>query len=263
MLRKLTVLFMLLAAAILLGEAYALLSSTGLDSFTVPEMQPQVIVYRTESELAESLLLLAPVVLLWGRLNLSSITEVWSRRSILTHGWRRVCLGVALTGFSVFAVFVGADVWRGLFGAPSEVGVAGFLSFCAGVVGTVGYRIGEGFGKSLTDAVVFVAAPLLTIFELAIWLFFPLQMSWFATNFTRPLAFDGVYLVSNWLVLNVSVFVLGLGISSWVKGQNRNFVRTKMKGTSIGSEATDLTETYELGALIETPGILRQKGQLR
>lgn len=212
-LRRLAVLLMLLAAGILLVEARGIISTIGLGSFTVPAMQLQVYAYRTDSELAESLLILTPVVLLWHRHNYLLPQRVRDRRFTLTRTWKRACLVIAFLGFSTFSVLAGTDVKLGLLGKPYLVGVAGFLSFFAGTVATVGYRIEEGLGKSLTDAIVFVSAPFLIVFELSIWYFFPLQMSWFATTFAKPFEFYGVYLVSNWLVLAASVTILALGVS--------------------------------------------------
>ena len=212
--RWLVVLLMLVLAGVLAVEAYDIISAIGLDSVTVPEVQAQVYAYRTYSELAEALLLLAPVVLLWGRSKTPFHWKAWGSRFTLTRAWKRACLATAFVGFSVFSIFAAADVGLGLLGLPYLVGVAGFLSFCAGVLGMFGYRIEGGMGKALTEAILFVAAPLLIVFELAIWHFFPIQMSWFATTFARPLAYYEVYLVSNWLVLVVSTVLLVLGVAS-------------------------------------------------
>ncbi len=212
--RWLVALLMFLLAGILAVEAYDIISVIGIDSVTVTAVQPQVYAFRTYSELAEALVLLAPVVLLWGRWKAPFSWRAWRSRLTLTRAWKRACLATAFAGFSIFWILATADVGLGLLGLPYAVGVVGFLSFLAGVLGTFGYRVQEGLGKSLTEAIVFVAAPFLIVFELSIWHFFPIQMSWFATTFARPLAFYEVYLVSNWLILVVSAVLLVLGVAS-------------------------------------------------
>ncbi len=214
-LRSLVVLLMLVAAGFLIEAARGIVSEIGFDSFTVPEIQQQVFAYRTESELAESLLLLAPVVLLWGRVHLLP-SNLSGRRFALTGAWKRAWLTVAFAGFSIFSFFAIADLKLGLLGVPYLAGVVGFLSFGVGTVGVVGWRIERGFGRSLVQGIVLVSTPFLIAFELAIWYAFPIQMTWYATYFTEPLDFYGVYLVSNWFVLVTSIVLFSLGTTEFM-----------------------------------------------
>ena len=79
-------------------------------------------------------------------------------------------------------------------------------------------RVNRGIGSALKDSITLFAASSLIIFELVLWCFAPMDMSWHVTDFMsaggvvdngwRVADGGGDYLVSNWLVLFVSLFIV-------------------------------------------------------
>ena len=113
------------------------------------------------------------------------------------------------------------------------MGMEGFSSFCIAVLGFVTLRTRHGIGTAVKDGVTLFAAPIIMVFELALWYCSPAVMYWKVTGFTpwslgsyltaqqfqivmnSPYVFSwggNVYLLSNWLALIVSsgLFVFGL-----------------------------------------------------
>lgn len=58
-----------------------------------------------------------------------------------------------------------------------------FLGFCIAVLGLVALRVGRSIGTAVRDGIAFFAAPVLVIFELALWYSAPLDMYWHVTDF--------------------------------------------------------------------------------
>jgi len=132
---------------------------------------------------------------------------------------------------SVAAIY--NSIW--LFQGYDRMGQEGFLSFCVAVLSFMVLRAKRGIGVAVKDGVIFLAAPIIIVFELMLWTYIPLDMYWKVTGFTSwslgtyltagefasmtntslILAWAGnVYLLSNWFVLLASSSLLVLGIST-------------------------------------------------
>ncbi|MGP8126090.1 MAG: hypothetical protein ACLQEQ_09575 [Nitrososphaerales archaeon] len=193
----------------------------------------------------EVLVLLAVVVLLVPLVNQRS--DSFLRRQVkLARPVRVLAMTALVVGFLLFAFWVVIDLLGGYNGPGSVAiykdiglnhlalwdrqGVIGFLSFFVSVFGFMALRAERGIGTALRDGVSLFAAPILAVFELALWSDVPLDMYWHVTTFASlslgsyltPDQFSSmmntgyvftwtgnVYLLSNWLVL-VASFLLFL-----------------------------------------------------
>ena len=154
-----------------------------------------------------------------------------------------------VVGFLLFAFWVMIDLMGGYNGPGSvaiykdlglnhialwdKQGVIGFLSLCFAVLGFTVLRARQGIGVAIRDGVSFFAAPILLVFELALWSDVPLDMYWHVTTFAswslgryvtaEEFAFmmnsgydfvwaGNVYLLSNWLVLIVSFLLILISV---------------------------------------------------
>ena len=117
---------------------------------------------------------------------------------------------------------------------PDKVGAIGLLSFGVAVLCFIALRAEKGVGVAVRDGALFFAAPIMIIFELALWYFAPTEMYWHATTFVpwslgrylTPAQFldvtysrltfvwgGSVFLVSNWLVLLSASSLFALAIA--------------------------------------------------
>lgn len=196
----------------------------------------------------EALLLLSVAILLIPLVNRRFDSIL--RRKVQLAGPVRALATLALVGgFLLFAFWVMIDLMGGYNGPGSvaiykdiglnhlplwdKQGVIGFLSLCFAVLGFMVLRARQGIGVAVRDGVSFFAAPILLVFELALWSDVPLDMYWHVTTFAswslgRPLtatefasmiyphldvAWGGnVYLLSNWLVLIVSFLLILISV---------------------------------------------------
>ncbi len=119
------------------------------------------------------------------------------------------------------------------FAVWDQQGVIGFLSFCVALLGFMTLRAWRGIGTAVKDGVALFAAPIMVVFELALWYCAPLDMYWHVTTFTswsvgRYLTAEEfrvmmnsnlifvwagtVYLLSNWIVLIASCLLILISI---------------------------------------------------
>jgi len=118
-----------------------------------------------------------------------------------------------------------------------EVGLQASVFLLLALAGLTMLRLNRGIGTALKDSFTLFAAPCVITFELALWYFATDDMSWHATIFLsqggvadlgwRVAGGGGEYLVSNWLVLSVALFLVAsripwLGLPSrffWYRGR--------------------------------------------
>jgi hypothetical protein len=116
---------------------------------------------------------------------------------------------------------------------PDKSRAIGVIAFGTAVLCFAVLRLQRGIGGAVGDAMLLFAAPILVVFELALWHFAPIEMYWHATalvpwslgRYLTPQQFVNVvdsplhfvwggnlYLLSNWLVLAAAsgLFVLGV-----------------------------------------------------
>jgi hypothetical protein len=173
----------------------------------------------------------------------SSLVGFLGRRVSLSVPARLACSLVLLVGLFVFSFWAVADLLGGYNGYGysfsthpflpviySDTGLWLFRSWDAGdqstlflAVATAGFfalRVNGGIGAALKDSITLFAAPAVAAFELALWYFAPADMSWHVTDFlwiggANDLGFraadgagGGTFLLSNWLVLVVSLVLI-------------------------------------------------------
>jgi hypothetical protein len=162
---------------------------------------------------------------------------------------RALALLASVLGFLLFAFWATVDILGG-YGGPgytfstypfivtiykdiglnhiafrNQQGVMGFSSFCVSMLGFMILRARRGIRAAVRDGVTRLAAPVILVFELALWNYVPLDMYWHAITFAPwsvgryPTAgFYGfvwagnVYLLSNWLVLIASFLLILISV---------------------------------------------------
>lgn len=95
---------------------------------------------------------------------------------------------------------------------PMALGEAAFLSMAVAVAGLTVYRSNIGLWASFSYAVTHFAAPVIAALEVGLFIVSPSEMQRHAANILGLLPFPsqayGISILSNWLVLVVSVFIL-------------------------------------------------------
>ena len=144
----------------------------------------------------------------------------------------------------IAAIYNGIGLSRLPF--PNRQGVVGFLSFCVAVSSFMALRARRGIGIAVRDGVAFFAAPILVVFELALWYNAPLDMYWHVTKFTSwslgvyPGAAGyfvwtgNVYLLSNWSVLIVSSILILISVFHHLN----SYMTRRTQPVTIQGEAT-------------------------
>jgi hypothetical protein len=173
--------------------------------------------------------------------HIPSVSRFFERRVVLPTAARAVAFLVILTGSLIFAFWSVADVLGGYNGygysfssypllrfiykvvglqylRAWDVGGEASFFFLLAILGLILLRANRSIGRALKDSITLFAAPSLIIFELALWYFAPADMSWHVTDFLwiggvadggwRVTGGGGAYLVSNWLVLFVSLLLV-------------------------------------------------------
>lgn len=117
-----------------------------------------------------------------------------------------------------------------------QMGKEGFLSFCVATIGFIALRARHGVGTAVKDGVTLFAAPIVMVFEFALWYFMPVVMYWKVTGFApwslgTYLTVDqfasmmhtgfftwagNIYLLSNWFVLMAASFLTLVGFTSFL-----------------------------------------------
>ena len=219
-------------------------SQTAVDTNTLLLAQARYNWIYGEVLVDEALLLLSVAVLLIPLVN-RHFESTLSRKVQLTRPFRALATLAMVVGFLLFAFWAAIDLMGGYNGPGSvaifkdlglnhlglwdEQGVIGFLSLCMAVLGFTMLRAEKGIGVAVTDGVSLFAAPILFVFELALWSDVPLDMYWHVTTFASlslgtymgeqqfaavmsphllVVWAGNVYLFSNWLVLIVSFLLI-------------------------------------------------------
>jgi hypothetical protein len=211
----------------------------------------------------EALLLLAAIVLLTPLFE-RYFDSILSREIRLKRWGRALAMLGLVGGFLLFAFWVVIDLLGG-YGGPGSVrlyndlglnnlplwdkqGVIGFLAFIVSVLGFMTLRAGRGIGQAVREGVSFFAAPILFVFELALWYNIPLDMYWHVTTFASwslgvyltdtqfaymmQSGYDfvwagNVFLVSNWLVLLVSFLLILISVLHYLNPRRDKVVRRR------------------------------------
>lgn len=218
----------------------------------------------SEVVIDEVLLLLSVVVLLIP-LVYRSFGSILGRKIQLARPVRALATLALVIGFLLFAFWVVIDLLGGYNGPGSvplykeiglnhlalwdKQGVIGFLSLCVSVLGLLALRARQGIGTAVRDSVSLFAAPIIVVFELALWYCVPADMYWHVTSFASwslgsyltaaeftsmmNLSFinytweGNVYLLSNWFVLLAAFALFVLGILTRRKPSRRPFHRKR------------------------------------
>ena len=145
-----------------------------------------------------------------------------------------------------------------------DKGTQASFYFILAIAGLVAQRLNRGVGAALRDAITMFAAPCLVVFELALLNSAPEDMTWHATDYLwiggiadggwRSLDYgpapnlehlsgggnyvygyiSGDYLISNWLVLFVALFLVASRIP-WLSMPSRMLWRRKSGGLQEGT----------------------------
>lgn len=179
--------------------------------------------YRTDVEAIEIMGVAVMTFLLWGRLKIPRLS--------LPRPARLVGLAVAATGFSLFFLlaFVDFDMGdtkavlpllnlfhmstSGIWGSQRWYGEVCFALFSISILGAVALA-------GIKRAVCFYAAPVLAAFEFLVWYLEPDWMSGQVSTFTGKYTYNGVPLLSNYLVLAVSLILLAAPLVKSVRVRN-------------------------------------------
>jgi hypothetical protein len=173
----------------------------------------------------------------------SSLSGLMNRKVCLSAPIRAICFLVIPVSFFLFAFWAVADLLGGYNGygysfstrpflpliydavglrffSSWDVGDQAVFFFLIAISGFFALRINRGIGAALDDSITLFGAPVVAAFELALWYFAPADMSWHVTDFlwiggVDDLGFraadgagGGTFLVSNWLVLLVSLLLI-------------------------------------------------------
>jgi len=252
----------LLVLALLLSVLFAALYYT----------DPQSSFFWVYSEvvLDESIAVLLVVVLL-APIFKKSFASVLTRKVHLAIPLRILALLAFAVGALVFAFWATVDLLGG-YGGPGytfstypfikslydaiafhpfsswdQQGVSGFVSFGVAILGFVALRINRGIGVAVRQGVAYFAAPVLVVFELALWNAAPADMFWHVTTFApyslgsyaTPEEFSAltnapsviwggnVYWLSNWFVLLAATGLFALGILTRRRSSHKPFRRVQ------------------------------------
>ncbi len=208
--------------------------------------------------IGETLVLLSFAMLL-ARLSTRNPGSFLARRVQLPRPVRVIAMLSLLAGLCVLAFWVMVDLLSGYHSFPAysfaahpltlaiynDMGLGslplpdknralGLLSFGVAVLCFIALRAEKGIGVAVRDGLLFFAAPIMIVFELALWYFAPAEMYWHATTFVpwslgrylTPAQFldvtysrltfvwgGNVYLMSNWLVLLSASSLFALGVA--------------------------------------------------
>lgn len=237
-------------------------SQTATDANTLSLAQNRFTWVYSEVVIDEVLLLLLVTVLLVPLIN--QYLDLILRRKVQLAGPVRALAMLALViGFLFFAFWVVIDLLGGYNGPGSvsiyhdfglsrlalwdKQGVIGFLSFSVAVLGFIGLRARHGIGTAVREGVTLFAAPVIAVFELALWYHVPADMYWHVTTFASwslgsylaPLQFGimtssgdfvwggNVFLLSNWFVLFAAACLFVLGVATRRKPSRKPFHRKR------------------------------------
>ena len=204
----------------------------------------------------ETLLILSAMVLLVPQIN-HRFDSVLSRGFSLTRPVRYAATLALVGGTLFFAFWASLDILGGYSGPGytlakypltssiyydlgldrlpvwDKQGVLGLSSFIVAALGFMTLRVRRSIRAAVKDGLTLFVAPVLALFELALWIGAPLDMYWAATTFVewpmgRFLTIDqftamtnspypfiwvgNIYWVSNWLVLIVSILFTGIAV---------------------------------------------------
>jgi hypothetical protein len=211
--------------ALVLGETLALLSLSLL-LFRLPgRIAPPVL--RREVRLAGPVSALAILALLGG----ISVFAYWVAVDLLS-GYNSFPAYAFSSYPLTFTIY--KSIGLGALSMPDKSRAIGLVAFGVAVFSFVALRAKRGVGVAVKDGVLFFAAPVLIVFELALWYVAPVEMYWHATKFLpwsldryltplqfvkvvhSPLRFvwgGNIYLLSNWFVLLAASSLLALGVA--------------------------------------------------
>jgi len=238
-------------------------SQTAVDPNTLSLAQSRFAWIYSEVLIDEALLLLAVAVLLIPLVN-RRFDSTLSRKVQLAGAVRATAMLAVVVGFFLFAFWAAIDLMGGYNGPGSvaifndlglnrlghwdEQGVIGFLSLCIAVLGFVALRARQGIGVAVRDGVSLFAAPILLVFELALWSDVPLDMYWHVTTFASlslgtylgteqfadiisphlDVVWGGnVYLLSNWFVLIASFLLILISLLYRLNPKRTKVVRRR------------------------------------
>lgn len=132
----------------------------------------------------------------------------------------------------VYAEFVARIPYVGSL----DKGAQASIFFGLACLGVFMIRSEKGKWTALNDVLTLFAAPILVVFELALWYSAPQDMSWHVTDYLwlggvadggwRMLDVGGAYLFSNWLVLSIALFAVAYRIP-WISLPSRVIWRKK------------------------------------
>jgi len=238
-------------------------SQTATDAATLNLAHSRFTWVYSEVLIDEVLLLLLVAVLLIPLVN-RHFDSVLRRKVQLAGPIRALPILAMVVGFLLFAFWVIIDLMGG-YGGPGTVaiynnlglnqlplwdkqGIIGFLSFFFSVLGFVLLRARQSIGVAVRDGIGFFAAPILLVFELALWSDVPLDMYWHVTTFASwslgtylgkaqfqlvmsphlSVAWAGnVYLLSNWLVLIVSLLLILISVFYRYRSKRTRVIRRR------------------------------------
>ena len=115
----------------------------------------------------------------------------------------------------ILAAILGNNV--NYFGGPPPLsllevmGKEGFVAFIVATVCMFAYRVREGVLKGLWKALALFAAPVLIVFEIALFLFTPINMTIHVTQFLANTTLGDI--LTNWFVLVVSAGLLVMALT--------------------------------------------------
>ena len=124
---------------------------------------------------------------------------------------------------------------------PDKDRLLGVIAFCVAEVSFILLRAERGIGVAVRDGILFFAAPIIAVFELALWYYVPAEMYWRVTALTSwsigryansvqfsavtdsPALFSwagNIYLLSNWFVLLAASCLFAFGVLKFLAPTN-------------------------------------------
>jgi hypothetical protein len=233
----------------------------------------------------------------------SPITRLMRLRVKVPGPVRVAALGLFAFGSFFFAFWAAADVLGGYSGYSysfswypifpliynNTIGLVPYVSsrdkgtqasifICLAVLGLVVFRLNRGMGAALKDAITLFVAPCVVVFELALWILAPEDMTWHVTDFLWmggiadggirendfvrvPFAnyapgpgghflgtyASGPYVFSNWFVLFVALILVASRIP-WMSVPSTRLWRRNRAGQQQGdASAPPAKTTAEVG----------------